>query len=101
MAKINDLTANLKKALLAKITKDSTKEQIDAINAEVAQIDAIDAEANGIIADKQAITEMYANAVKNSGSKTEINDGAGENEVTPKSLEECINEVVNKKDSNK
>lgn len=92
MEKIKALIEQMKKNNLATLNKDSKKEEIEAVNTANANLDKVLEEAQAIDGRRQEVTEMYVNAVKSSGSTKEDED-KGESDK-PKSLEECIEEVV-------
>ena len=90
--KIKEIVEKLKADNLAKLNKDSSKEDIDAVNATNKELDGISEESEVLIKKNQDITEMYVEAIKSSGGKSpDKEEGEGE---TPKSLEEYIQEAM-------
>ena len=89
-AKIN----SLKEKIHATLTKDSTPEDIKAVEAKEQALDEIQADIDTIIKEKQEVTDLYIQASKNQGSSEKPTEEKEEKQ--PRSLEEIAQEVIAK-----
>ena len=90
-----DKISELKALLSGKLNKDSSKEDIDFIADVTTKLDAIKADYDKVVSDKQDITERFIKATRNEGSTKPEQE---EQPSKPRSLEE-IGQALLEKDN--
>ena len=81
----------LRELLKGLITENSTDEQVETIANIKEEINKAEKESNDLLAKNEALREKYINAVRNSA----FGEKPKEAEATPKTFEECVEEVIN------
>ena len=81
----------LKAKISAKITKESTPEQIEEINGVIADIDALDTSYTTLEAEHAKTKEAVVRMVVNQGNGDKPKDDTDGSK--PKTIEECVAEV--------
>lgn len=89
-AKINAL----KESIHASLTKDSSADDIKAVEDKEKALDEILTDVETLKKEKQEVTDLYIQASKNQGSKDAPSDD--QKEKQPRSLEEIAQEVISK-----
>lgn len=89
-AKINAL----KESIHASLTKDSSADDIKAVEDKEKVLDEILTDVETLKKEKQEVTDLYIQASKNQGSKDAPSDE--QKEKQPRSLEEIAQEVISK-----
>lgn len=89
-AKINAL----KESIHASLTKDSSADDIKAVEDKEKALDEILTDVETLKKEKQEVTDLYIQASKNQGSKDAPSDE--QKEKQPRSLEEIAQEVISK-----
>ena len=84
----------LKAKIQAKITTESSQEEIDEVNGIIADIDALDTDHNRLVEDHAKTKEAIVRMVLNQGSSDKPRDDTDGSK--PKTIEECVAEEVEK-----
>ena len=82
---------SLKAKFTSKITAESSIEEIEAINADVAEIDALDTAHNEVITENAKLKDTIARLVSNEGSGDKPKDDTDGSK--PLNIEECMAEI--------
>lgn len=85
----------LKGKLSAKITADSTQEEIDEVNGLVADVDSLGASHEELVNEHAKTKDTLVRMVTNQGSSDKPRDDTDGSK--PKSIEECVAEELAKK----
>lgn len=81
----------LREMLKGLITENSTDEEVSKIASINEEINKAEQEAKDLLTKNEALREKYINAVRNSA----FDEKPKETETTPKTFEECVEEVIN------
>ena len=81
----------LKAKFTSRITSEATPEEINAINADIAEIDALDTAHNEVVNECAKLKDTIVRMVSNEGSSDKPKDD--ETGSKPLSIDECIAQV--------
>lgn len=79
----------------SKITPESSKEEIEKVNATTAELDELEKEHNAVVAENAKFKDTIVNMVLQEGDGKQPPDDAS-GEAKPKSIEEIVAEEMNK-----
>lgn len=82
---------SLKAKFTSKITTESSQEELDTINADVAEIDALDATHNELVAENAKLKDLVVRMVSTQGSGDKPRDDKDESK--PLTIDECITKI--------
>ena len=86
--------AKIKETLKSLITDTTSQEDVEKIGNIAAQLDQAEADSNSLLEKHEELRQKYMNAVKNSAFSDIPKE---EKPDAPKSLEECIQDVIDKR----
>lgn len=84
----------LKGKIQAKITAESSPEQIEEINAIVGELDELEASHNEVVTESAKLKDTIVRMVSNQGDGNKPGDDSTGSK--PKTIEECVAEELNK-----
>ena len=88
---MKELIEGLKTQFTSSLSKDSSAEDIKAVEDNKKKLDEIEQEFNKVVKEKEEVTQLYIESQKNQGSKELPND---DNPKEPRSLEEIAKAIV-------
>lgn len=85
---------SLKAKFTSRITAESSQEEIEAVNADIAEIDALDTAHNEVVTENAKLKDTIVRMVSTEGSGDR--PGNDEDGSKPLTIEECMTEIQKK-----